>query len=102
MNRSSEDWKDALRLAIKIAGSQAALATASGVNSQSTVSEWLNEDRPIPEVRCIAIERFTQGKVRCERLRPDLTWHRKRAASWPWNGGKPLVDFAPEVANAAP
>ena len=46
-------------------------AIALGV-SQSAVSLW--RERGIPAERCPAIERATNGAVRCEDLRPDIDW----------------------------
>lgn len=63
----------AIERAIKVLGSQAALATALGVK-QPTVSEWLRGDRKVPAERCPQIERATSGAVRCEDLRPDVQW----------------------------
>ncbi len=46
-------------------------ANALGV-SQSLVSLW--RSRGVPAERCPAIERSTNGQVRCEDLRPDIDW----------------------------
>lgn len=59
--------------AIKAAGSQAGLARALGVHT-SLPSQWLSGHRPVPAERCPAIERATNGLVRCEDLRPDVDW----------------------------
>jgi DNA-binding transcriptional regulator YdaS (Cro superfamily) len=79
---------EAIDRAIKHFGSQAALAADIGVK-QPTVSEWLRGDRPVPPDRCPEIEKSTG--VRCEDLRPDLTWYRG-APSEEWPIGKPYLD----------
>lgn len=38
------------------------------------ISQWRTGRRPIPAERCPAIEKATQGAVRCEDLRPDVDW----------------------------
>ena len=58
--------------AIEIAGSQAALARHCGV-VQTAVSNWRARES-IPAEYCPAIERATDGAVRCEDLRPDVDW----------------------------
>lgn len=47
------------------------------------ISQWKLGVRPIPAVRCIDIERATNGVVTCEELRPDLTerWAYLRSTS---------------------
>lgn len=93
---------DAISRAIEVFGSQAAMAAALGVR-QPTVSEWLRGERPVPEERCVAIERATEGKVTCEELRPDVTWHRVPDPAWPWHPkGKPLVDVLPLEPQESP
>lgn len=65
---------NALTDAVKaVKGGQAALARLLDVSPQA-VGQWLSEVRPVPPERCPAIERHTG--VRCEVLRPDLTWTR--------------------------
>ncbi len=54
-------------------GSQARLARALNV-SPAMVHQWLRGIRPIAAEHCPAIERATQGAVRCEDLRPDVDW----------------------------
>ena len=63
--------------AIEAAGGQTALAQA--INAKpSQVWQWLNEWRGkrVPPEYCAAIEAHTG--VKCETLRPDIDWHRKR------------------------
>ena len=87
-----------LARAIKTLGSQDALAVRMGVR-QSTVSEWLREERPIPQERCAEIERCVDGAESCEQLRPDLAWERIPDKDWPWHPkGRPVIDVTKEVA----
>lgn len=51
------------------------LALELGVPA-SLLSQWATGVRPVPALRCLAIERATNGKVRCEDLRPDIDWSR--------------------------
>lgn len=58
-----------------------------------SVSEW--RGRKVPEGRCPAIERGTNGKYACEVVRPDLIWVRVPDPDWPWHPqGRPLLDVA--------
>lgn len=68
---------DALNKAISIFESQTRLAKAIGVVPQ-VVNNWLTRGR-IPAEHCPAIERATNGAVRCEDLRPDVDWAYLRA-----------------------
>ena len=61
-------------------GSAVELARAIKV-SPSLISQWKTGFRPIPAERCPAIERATNGAVRCEDLRPDVDWGVLRGAS---------------------
>jgi DNA-binding transcriptional regulator YdaS (Cro superfamily) len=63
---------EALTIAIKLLGSQSAIAAALGVAPQ-VVNNWLRRRR-VPADHCPAIERVTGGSVRCEDLRPDVDW----------------------------
>ncbi len=63
---------DSLNNAIDIAGGQAALARKIGVVPQ-VVNNWVRRGN-VPAEHCPAIERATDGKVRCEALRPDVDW----------------------------
>lgn len=38
------------------------------------VSFWATGKRQVPAERCPEIEKFTEGKVTCEELRPDVNW----------------------------
>ena len=65
--------KEAIQRACEIAGGQSAMARLLGVKPPS-VNEWIKGGRPVPAARCPAIEKATQGAVRCEDLRPDVDW----------------------------
>ena len=58
-------------------GAQARLARQLELPA-SLLSAWASENpdarRRVPAQRCPAIERLTDGKVRCEDLRPDVAW----------------------------
>lgn len=64
---------DSIERAAEILGSQSALADLCGV-SKGAVSQWKDADRQVPAEYCPLIERATDGKVRCEDLRPDVEW----------------------------
>ena len=66
----------ALQKAINKAGSVAALARGIGITPWA-LSKW-NVDR-IPEERCEQIEKFTDGEVKAEELRPDINWNYVRS-----------------------
>ena len=40
----------------------------------AVVSQWKNGTRNVPADRCPAVERATDGAVRCEEMRPDVDW----------------------------
>lgn len=68
----------ALRLAVRAAGGQSALARAiGGPVKQAHVWAWLNRNTKVPADYCPAIERATG--VKCEQLREDLDWVRNEA-----------------------
>lgn len=60
----------AINRAIEFLGSASALGRALGV-TPTTVSEWKSGERDVPLERCAEIERATDGRVKCEELRPD-------------------------------
>lgn len=65
-----------LKTYIELAGERGinlVLATAIGV-SPVIISQWKTGARPVPAERCPAIEKATNGAVRCEDLRPDVDW----------------------------
>lgn len=49
------------------------MANSLGVKP-ATVNQWVSGARPIPAGRCPEIERATNGRVKCEDLRPDVDW----------------------------
>lgn len=61
----------ALRKAIEIAGSQAALARKIG-KRPGHVWAWLNRDQKVPAEICRLIEEATAGQVTRHELRPDV------------------------------
>ena len=64
----------ALQRAADAVGGQAALAEKIGLPDRRTVWAWSQEGRRVPAEYCPLIERATEGKVRCEELRPDVAW----------------------------
>lgn len=60
-----------IKAAVEAIGGQGALAKAIGV-TQSLVSQWCNEKRPVAAHHCVAIERATAGQVTRYDLRPDV------------------------------
>lgn len=61
-------------------GRQSKLASLTGI-SPVLLSQWAGGKRDVPAERCPAIERATQGVVRCEDLRPDVEWGVLRGAA---------------------
>lgn len=59
--------------AAKVVGSQMRLSLLIGV-SRSAISQWVTGSARVPIRHCPAIERATDGAVRCEELRPDVAW----------------------------
>lgn len=49
--------------------------------AQPIVSLWVSGKRRVPAERCPEIEKFTEGKVTCEELRPDVNWKVLRNSS---------------------
>lgn len=77
-----------------------AVAQAIGVNEQY-LYQCLTGRRTTPAERCPAIERASAGKVSCEALRRDVTWHRVPDDAWPWHPeGRPLIDVAKPLVAA--
>lgn len=66
--------------AIGILGGPAAAARKLGVSMQ-LASFWRRGLRRFPADRCIEVERLTEGRIRCEELRPDVDWGYLRTAS---------------------
>lgn len=74
MDNTHDIEKAALHRAAEIVGGQAALAAAIGMEDRRRVWPWFNTDRQVPAEHCPAIEKATNGQVRCEELRPDVAW----------------------------
>ncbi|MGH8523807.1 MAG: transcriptional regulator, partial [Gammaproteobacteria bacterium] len=60
----------ALRMAIELLGSQAALARCVGIRPQA-VQQWAIKGR-VPAARCLSVEQATRGRVSRYDLRPDV------------------------------
>lgn len=73
-------FRDHIRHAIELAGSQRALAEKIGL-SQQGISYLLNEAPQVSAEIAIAIERATDGRVTKEILRPDLFGSSKEHAA---------------------
>lgn len=63
----------AIDKAAEILGSQSAIADLLEV-SRGAVNQWTLPGRRVPAEHCPRIERATEGRVRCEELRPDVDW----------------------------
>ena len=64
-----------------------------------SVTEW--RARGIPGDRCPAIEAGSQGKFKCEQIRPDLRFTRVPDKRWTWDRrGRPIHDPVPAAAAA--
>lgn len=61
-------------------GEMARLIRAMNI-AQPIVSLWVSGKRRVPAERCPEIEKFTEGKVTCEELRPDVNWKILRNSS---------------------
>ena len=61
----------ALQRAIDIVGSGAELARRIGLTAWA-VNKW--NPHQVPQKRCLAIEKATDGQVTAEELRPDINW----------------------------
>lgn len=84
---------DNFKRAIDAAGSQTELARRLGLLPQY-VNNW--KSRGVPADRCPAIEAITG--VRCEELRPDLSWNRDADGTVT---GYTVKVATPEVRDAA-
>lgn len=63
-----------IKRACEILGSQRALADALKV-TPGAINQWMTGHKPFPVARCIDVEAATKGAVRCEELRPDVSWN---------------------------
>lgn len=59
--------------AARLVGGPSALARAVGVKPP-VIHEWIKEGRPVPERRCVLIERASSGAVTRRDLRPFDWW----------------------------
>jgi DNA-binding transcriptional regulator YdaS (Cro superfamily) len=59
--------------AISLLGGPAKAARALGVSVQAA-SFWRDGARTFPADLCITVEKLTDGRIRCEELRPDVDW----------------------------
>lgn len=82
-------------------GIQSALCNAIGAHSPD-MTRWASGQRPVPPERCLAIERFTDGQVAVEQMRPDLRWIRVPDPNWPNAKGRPCIDVIGPAACPAP
>ena len=64
--------------------SGAALARKLGIPAV-LISQWQTGVRRVPLEHCPAIERASNGLIRCEELRPDFDWAYLRATDCPTN-----------------
>jgi DNA-binding transcriptional regulator YdaS (Cro superfamily) len=58
--------------AIDLLGGPVAAARRLEIERYQTVQSWLRNR--VPAEYCPLIERATEGRVRCEELRPDIAW----------------------------
>jgi DNA-binding transcriptional regulator YdaS (Cro superfamily) len=65
------------------------------------ISQWACGSRPIPAERCPAIEQATDGEVTCEEMSPTEPWRRIPDKTWPNPKGRPVLDFASAMKEAA-
>ena len=68
----SMDTKNAMHEAVQIAGGVVALTRLLGLKNYQTVQQWVSSRPPVRV--CPDIERVTNGRVTCERLRSDVDW----------------------------
>lgn len=61
--------------AIAIVGSPSGLARRIGVSKQE-VNGWRKGTRPVPAIRCAALEVVTGGELRVEVMAPETEWIR--------------------------
>lgn len=79
MKENTSHERSPLDEVIEFAGSMQALAKALGV-TRGAVFQWRMDGRRVPAEHCPKIERLTFGRVKCERLRPDVDWAYIRAS----------------------
>ncbi len=59
-----------VRKACEIVGGLSALANLLGV-APPIVHRWASGERPVPHLRCVQIEKLTNGEVTRQMLRPN-------------------------------
>jgi len=64
---------EGLAKAIALLGGRASLARAIGVQ-RGMIWQWEHNGVRITPAACPLIEKATGGQVRCEELRPDISW----------------------------
>lgn len=65
--------KNSIKIAIELVGGVKNLARLIGASHQA-VYAWAGGSKLISAEYCPNIEKVTAGKVRCEDLRPDVSW----------------------------
>jgi len=83
--------EEALDKATSIVGTLQLLAEKLDV-TKGAVGQWKLPGRRVPAEHCPAIERLTNGQVRCEQLRPDVDWQTVRMNGSPRTGGRRSSD----------
>lgn len=78
-------------------GGPTAVARMLGIKPPSVIG-WAGR---IPSERCPDIERGTAGSTTCEQMRPDVRWQRVADPDWPHPLGRPCIDVAAPVKQAA-
>jgi len=67
------DIHKTFKKACDIVGGQKKMADLLDV-SAPTVNQWLYRVRPIPAEQCPEIEKLVNGRVKCEKLLPNVDW----------------------------
>lgn len=82
-----------IKLLAKAGGATAIATSLGGSVKRQNVEYWVKSGE-FPAEHCPALEK-AYG-LRCEALRPDLSWVRVADPEWPTTG-KPLLDVAASV-----
>lgn len=75
------ETKHPLDRAIAHLGGLESARQALGLRSYQALQQW--RKNRVPAEYCPAIEKLTNGAVRCEELRPDIEWSVLRATDCP-------------------
>lgn len=86
----------AINRAIDALGGITSMARALNLRSHAVVHQW--RLTRVPAEHCPAIERVTNGLVRCEELRPDVAWDVLRNPQLIGQSGAPAIPQARETA----